>query len=555
MHRRAALLLLPLLAACSAPEPAPAPAPGQPASGPRALLDPELGRHRRDVGAKDPDAARLFDQGLTLAYAFNHDLAVANFEGAAALDPELAMAWWGVALVNGPHINNPAMSPEQSKAAWAALEKARALAAKARPVDRALIEALGARYAAEPPADRGPLDVKYAEAMRALAKAHPGDADVLALAAEALMDLHPWDLWDGAGQPRPWTPEVLALLEAAMATAPDHPLALHLWVHAIEASATPGKGVAAADRLRALVPAAGHLVHMPAHIDVRVGAYAKASEANRRAMEADRRREARTPRTGFYRVYMLHNAHFLAFSSALEGNARAALEAADAMVKDMPLEFRDALAPIVDGFLPIRLHVLVRFGRWSEVLAEPAFPDRFVVANCVRHYARGTALGALGRLDEAEQELAALKALAATIDDRPVGNNAARTVLEIPVAVLEGELLFRRGKVDEGLARLEQAAKVEDGLRYDEPPDWIQPVRHSLAAVLLEAGRFEAAEQALLADLTRFPENGWSLAGLVRARRGKGDEAGAKEAEARFRAAWKGADTQIASPCLCLPGK
>lgn len=511
----------------------------------------DLGTHHRSVTTRSNEAQRLFDAGLVLASAFNHDEAIRAFTRATELDPECAAAWWGIALAHGPHINFPMMSPEQSAAAWTALEHARALKSQASEIERALIEALSARYASPAPEDRHSLDEAYAVAMGTVWRAHPRDADVGALFAEALMDLHPWDLWTNAGHPQVWTPEIVSVLESVLAFAPEHPAANHLYIHAVEASDHPERANASADRLRTLVPGASHLVHMPSHIDARTGRFAAASRTNERAIDVDREHGERTGRTGFYRIYMAHNHQFLSFSSMMEGRSATAIAAARAMVDGFPPEFLERMGPFVDGVLPIALHVLVRFGRWEEILREPAFPDLFGVSNATRHYARGVALTALGRFDEAHEELALLEALCAVMDDRAVGNNPAKTVLRIPVLVLRGELEFRKGERDAGLAHLREAVAIEDTLTYDEPPDWMMPVRHTLGAALIVAERFEEAEAVYRADLKHWPENGWSLYGLMRALDGRGQTAEASAVRARFEKAWSRADVELRSSCFC----
>lgn len=538
---RLATLSCAAIAACAAPER-------------RAGLDDDLGAHTRPVTTASAEAQRWFDQGLNWLFAFNHDEAIHCFTEATTLDPGCAMAWWGVATANGPHINFPMVPPERDRFAREAMKRARTLAPAATPVERALIDAQWARWGDAPPADRRPLDEAYAEAMIAVARQFPPDADVAAMAAEALMDLQPWDLWTRAGAPKGRVNEVLALLERALALDPRNPLACHLYIHATEASPRPELAIPAADRLRDLVPDAGHMVHMPSHTYVRTGRLADASRANERAMEADARHRAEFPRDGFYRVYMMHNAHFLAFASMLEGRSEAAMAAAKRMIADLPPEFVKSVGPLVDGFLPVVLHVLVRFGRWEEILREPAFPEEFVVANCVRHYARGVASNVLGRPAEAAQELEAFDVLLARLDDRPIGNNAAKTVMQIPRLVLAGEIAFAAGRRDEGIGLLAQAAAIEDTLVYDEPPDWMMPVRHPYGAMLLEAGRWTEAERAFREDLTLFPENGWSLLGLARALRGQGRTAEADAVATRFTQAWSRADVTIHAPCLCQPG-
>ncbi|MBL8863665.1 MAG: hypothetical protein JNK02_16870 [Planctomycetes bacterium] len=518
-------------------------------------LAADLGTHTRAATTSSAEAQRWFDQGLNWLYAFNHDEAIHCFSEALERDPAFAMAWWGIATANGPHINNPLVPPERDAFAREAVRRARTLAVGASEVERALIAAQVLRWGDAPPADRAPLDVAYAESMVGVAQRFPDDATVQALAAEALMDLQPWDLWTRRGEPKGRVQEILALLERALKLDPDHPLACHLYIHATEASPTPELALSAADRLRDLVPGAGHLVHMPAHTYVRTGRLADASLANVRAMEADARHRARFPRDGFYRVYMMHNAHFLSFSSMLEGRHGAAMDAAQRMLADLPPEFVKAAGPMVDGYLPVVVHVLVRFGRWDEILEVEPFAPEFLMANAVRHYARGVALNVKGRRAEAQAELAALEAILARMDDRPMGNNSAMDVLKIPRLVLAGEMAFSAGRRDEGLALMAEAVAVEDELRYDEPPDWMMPVRHPYGAMLLEAERWPEAERVFREDLALFPENGWSLFGLGRALREQGRDAEAAAVGARFARAWSRADVDIHAPCLCQPGE
>ncbi len=517
-----------------------------------ARLLPGMGSHRRAVSTVSRDAQRWFDQGLVLAMSFNHDEAIRSFAEAARLDSGCAMAWWGIALANGPHINNPAMSEQQSRDAWAALGRAMAMRGKASPVERALIEALATRYADPPPADRRALDEAYAAAMREVWRAHPADADVGVLFAEALMDLRPWDLWKADGSPQPGTEEVTATLEAVLRRAPKHPGANHLWVHLVEASPHPERGVAAADRLRTLVPGAGHMVHMPAHIYSRVGRWADAAEANVRAIEADRRYRELSPRQGFYSVYMAHNRHFLSWAAQMEGRSEVALRAAREMIANFPEDFVRESAFFADGYMNVELETLMRFGRWEELLSVPEPPDYLPITRAFRHFARGTAFAALGRLEEADRAQADFRAAVGRVtDEMIVGNNPARLVLAIAEHQLAGEILNRRGDVDGAVRELREGARLEDTLRYNESPDWLLPVRHALGAVLVRAKRWSEAEAAYREDLARNPENGWSLWGLARALRAQERIAEAGAVEARFRRAWKRADVSLESTCYC----
>lgn len=517
-----------------------------------ARLLPGMGSHRRAVSTVSRDAQRWFDQGLVLAMSFNHDEAIRSFAEAARLDSGCAMAWWGIALANGPHINNPAMSEQQSRDAWAALGRAMAMRGKASPVERALIEALATRYADPPPADRRALDEAYAAAMREVWRAHPADADVGVLFAEALMDLRPWDLWKADGSPQPGTEEVTATLEAVLRRAPKHPGANHLWVHLVEASPHPERGVAAADRLRTLVPGAGHMVHMPAHIYSRVGRWADAAEANVRAIEADRRYRELSPRQGFYSVYMAHNRHFLSWAAQMEGRSEVALRAAREMIANFPEDFVRESAFFADGYMNVELETLMRFGRWEELLSVPEPPDYLPITRAFRHFARGTAFAALGRLEEADRAQADFRAAVGRVtDEMIVGNNPARLVLAIAEHQLAGEILNRRGDVDGAVRELREGARLEDTLRYNESPDWLLPVRHALGAVLVRAKRWSEAEAAYREDLARNPANGWSLWGLARALRAQERIAEAGAVEARFRRAWKRADVSLESTCYC----
>lgn len=515
-----------------------------------------MGPHTRPVDAAAPSAQQYFDQGLTWAYAFNHDEAIRSFREAARLDPNMAMAWWGVALCNGPHINFPMMTPEQSRDASDAMRRAESLAAAARPVDRALIAALSTRYADPPPVDRRPLDLAYADAMRAVYAAHRDDADVATLYAESLMDLQPWDLWNDDGAPKGRTSEILGVLESALALNPSHPGANHLYVHALEASPHPERANAAADRLRTLVPASGHLVHMPAHIDVQVGRWAAASDQNEAAMRADAAYRRRSPRQGFYHIYMAHNPHFLAWSSMMEGRSARALEAARAAIDSVPETYGRENAAMVDGYMCIALDAMKRFGQWDDMLREPAPPEYWPAARAHWHFSRGLAFAAKGDIVAAEGAQKALRdAIARTPAEATFVISPTRDVLAVADHMLAGEIATRRGRVDEAVRELSLAVQREDALRYMETPEWAQPVRHTLGAVLLDAGRAAEAEQVYREDLRIWPENGWSLYGLAAALRAQGKAAEADAVDARFAKAWARADVTIDSTCACIPGK
>ncbi len=513
-----------------------------------------LGGLSRKVTTTSPEAQRYFDQGLAFLYAFNHDEAIRAFRRAAALDPKCAMAFWGVAIANGPHINNPVVPEDRAKAARDALAQAKQLVAGGTPVEKALVEAAASRYAWPQPADRKPLEQAYADAMRAVWKAFPRDADVGALCAESLADLRPWDLWMADGKPQPGTEELVATLESVLSLDPKHPLANHLTIHALEASPHPEGADTAADALRDLQPGLGHMVHMPSHIDVRRGRWQQAVDANAKAIEADRRYRALSPKQGFYKLYMAHNHHMLTYGAMMTGQSGLALKTIREMVADIPLEFVKENS-WADGFLAMPLEVLMRFGRWDEILGEPDFPEFAPISRSIRRYARAVAYASKGDVPAAERERAAfLEARTRVPKEATFGNNSGSDILDVAEHLMKGEILFRSGRKEEGLATLREAVVREDKLRYDEPPDWIQPVRHALGAALLQAGRFPEAEAVFREDLAKLPGNGWGLYGLQRAvaLQKKHDEAAA--AEKQFDAVWHKADLKIKSPCLCLPG-
>ncbi len=514
----------------------------------------DLGTYTRPITTKSPEAQRYFDQGLAFLYGFNHDEAIRAFQRAAELDPDAAMAHWGVALANGPHINNPVLPPERSEAAYAALARARAASDNASPIEKALIVALTSRYASPPPEDRRQLDVAYANAMRAVWAAFPNDADVGALFAEAMADLRPWDLWLPDGSPQPGTEELVSTLKKVLSLDPKHPLATHMYIHAVEASTQPGRADAAADALRDRLPGVGHLVHMPSHIDVRRGRWQEAVTANAKAMAADEAYTKNAPEQGFYRLYMAHNHHMLTYAAMMTGQSALALKTIREMVADIPLEFFQKNA-FADGFMAMPLEVLMRFGRWDEILAEKPFPEFVPISRSLQHYARGVAFAAKDRVADAEKELAAfMEARAKVPKEAFFGNNSGHDVLDVAERVLRGELLFRSGRREEGIAQLREAVAREDKLKYDEPPDWIQPVRHPLGAALLQMGRFAEAEKVFREDLEKLPDNGWGLYGLHRALAMQKKKAEAEVVLKRFQTVWSRADLKIQSACLCLPG-
>lgn len=511
-----------------------------------------MGSHSYQVTVNE-QAKPYFDQALVLAYAFNHAEANRSFLYAASLDPACAMCYWGAAFVLGPNYNNPNMDPNNVPKAWDSVQKALAAADKVTEKERDLIQALSKRYSEQPPETRTALDTAYADAMREVAKKYPDDADIQALAAEALMNLHPWNLWLRSGEAQPWTAEITTMLEGALKLAPDHPGANHFYIHAIEASPEPQRGEASADRLNSLVPGAGHLVHMPAHIYLRTGRYADASAANQRAVESDNEYFTQCSAQGIYPIaYHPHNFHFMFVTRTLEGRKKDAMEAAD-HVKHKggnPDLMKVPQLVTLQHYHVMPIYGMLRFGMWDDILALPAFEEDLVYPRAVYHYARGMAFRAQGKADEATKELEELKKLA--VDPRlekvTIWNlNPGKTIVLIGQNVLEGEIAALRKDYKAAIPLLRKAVEHEDSLAYNEPPDWYYPSRHNLGAVLLEAGQAKEAEAVFNEELRHFPENGWSLYGLVQSLKAQGKKR-AKDVEAaqqRLDKAWANADFQL----------
>jgi len=538
-----------VLAACST-QPAPhdhgSAAPATAAAPP--LFD-DLGRYHRPITTRSPKAQAYFDQGLRLVYGFNHYEAQAAFREAARLDPTCAMCAWGVALTYGSNYNSPT-DAERERGALTAVSQARTLAAMAATDrERALIAALATRHSASPTADRAALDRAYADAMRDVSRRFPDDLDAATLLADALMNLRPWSLWTTEGAPQPGTEEIVATLERVLAVDPMHPGANHLYIHAVEASPDPRRAEAAADRLRGLMPGAGHMVHMPSHIYYRIGRYADAAEVNVRAVAADRAYFARSRPSPIYRMmYYPHNLDFVWHAAALEGRGaecvRAAREFAAAAPAEAVLEMPDMeTAPAAPYF------ALVRFGRWAEMLAEPAPPARMLYVTGAWRYARGLAFLGTGRRDEAASELDKLRRVRQGVPaERTVaGFFKMSDMLALASEILAGEIAARGGDSDTAVKHLAEAVRIQDEHWFTEPPPWYFPVRQSLGAALLQAGRAAEAEAVYLEDLRRNPENGWSLFGLAQSLLAQNKTADAAAIDTRFRRAWARADVALTS--------
>jgi tetratricopeptide (TPR) repeat protein len=546
----------------------------------------DLGGYARPVTTTSAQAQTWFTRGLVWAYAFNHEEAAACFERAAEADPGCAMAHWGLAYALGPNYNKPweAFGPGEAPAAIS--RAAAALAAAASPgreasgAERALVRALAARYPRAGPAAGGAFDpadgaawnAGYAAAMREVYRAHPADLDVAALFADALMNLTPWALWDGAtGEPAEGaaTLEAKDVLERALA-APGgqaHPGVLHMYIHLMEMSARPEDALYAGDLLRDLVPDAGHLRHMPSHIDVLCGDYRGVVAANSAAIAADERFRERRGAMNFYTLYRAHNYHFKIYGAMFLGQQGTALEAADQLAAAIPGDLlrvgNPPMADWLEGFVPMRLHVLIRFGRWPDILATPlpADPGLYCVTTAMTHYARGVAHAATGQVGEAATQRALFAAAVARVpESRTIFNNTCQDILAVAGAMLDGELEYRKGNHDAAFGLLRRAVELDDGLPYDEPWGWMQPARHALGALLLEQGRVAEAETVYRADLgldatlaraCQHPGNVWSLHGYHEclARQGKDEQAGIVFQQLKIAAAR--ADVPVRSSCYC----
>jgi tetratricopeptide (TPR) repeat protein len=499
-----------------------------------------LGDHKFPVKTNSARAQLFFNQGMMLVYGFNHAEATRSFREAARLDPNCAMVYWGMAYVLGPNINM-SMAPESEPIAYEMIQKAIALKKNASVREQAYIEALAKRYSGENKPDRAALDRAYAEAMRDLSSRYPDDLDAATLWAEAMMDLRPWNYWTRDMQPYPETQKIMRVLESVLTRNPNHPGAIHLYIHTVE-FARPELAEAGAQRLWKLAPGAGHLVHMPSHIFRRVGRYDDASKSNQDAIAADEDYIEQCRAQGVYPLaYYPHNIHFLWDSATMEGRRDTAIAAARKSSSSIP-EGAWREVPLLHQFLVAPLFAYTRFGEWDMILAESRPAEDSLFWTGIWHYARGLAFTATEELDNAGRELDGLQKIAGkkSLDGYRVtfSRNGAKAILEIAGEVLAGELAAKHGDYENAIARLHRGVLLEDNLIYNEPPDWHVPVRQALGAVLLEAGRAAEAEAIYWQDLSSNRENGWSLFGLMQSLRAQGKEEKAVVIEKRFRKAW-----------------
>jgi tetratricopeptide (TPR) repeat protein len=507
-----------------------------------ATLMTGLGRLHHPIATRNVEAQKFFDQGLTFVYAFNHDEAIRSFRRAAELDPASPMPHWGIALALGPNINLD-VDPEREAAAYEAAQRAKTLAANAPANERAYVDAVVTRYSNRPDADLKALAVQYKDAMRDLVRAYPSDLDAATLYAESLMDLNPWQLWSTDGKPADGTLEIVSALEGVLKRDPSHIGANHYYIHAVEASRRPDRAGPSAKRLETLVPAAGHLVHMPAHIYMRTGNYRGAVDSNARAAEIDREYITASGADGVYpTMYYNHNLDFLASAAMMTGQYADAKRAADLVVANATPMI--AQMAELEPFAAKTVFVLLRFGRWNDILARPAPDATHLLLATVDHYARGIAHAALGRAADAERERAACDQARRKIPDKADwGYNKASAILAVMNASLDAWIARANGDDETAIRSWRDAVAAENRLAYNEPPDWYYPTRESLGAALLRAKRYADAERVFRDDLARNPNNARSLFGVWQALVATKKPAAA--AEKQFREAWKHADVQL----------
>ncbi len=514
----------------------------------------DIGVVHRTVTTTSSDAQRWFDRGLGLTFNFNHAEAVLCFDKAAAADPQCAMAYWGKAYALGPNYNSPAPSPEAIEQALGALDQARAALDNETPAERALVHALRARYA-RPASDRPPLEKAFAVAMRKVHTKFPDDPEICAWTAEALMQVRPWGLWSHDGKAAPETPEIRRVLETGLARWPKHPALCHLYIHAMEAGPEVARALPAARTLESLTPGLGHLIHMPSHIYVWTGHYEDVIRVNLKAVAVDDAFARHRGMNNFYTAYRVHNYHFVAYGAMWDGQRALALKYARAIPEQIPAELLRAVPDLFDVFHATPYHVMVRFGMWDEMLREPRPAAELSATLPVWHYARGIAFASLGRVAEAETELALFRqAKAAVPETRVLFNNPVSRILEVADKFLAGEIEYRKKSYDRAFGLLRDAVVLDEKLNYDEPWGWMEPTRHALGALLTEQGHHDEAIAVYRANLKRYPNNGWALHGLAECFEKTGQPKQAAAMRKRFQEAWRRADVTIPGSCFCKRG-
>lgn len=512
----------------------------------------DLGGLHYKATTESQEAQLWFDRGLAMCYGFNHEEAVRCFEKAVVADPGMAMAFWGIAYAWGPNINNMLIDSAQIAKAELAIHMAKLQSNGCTELERKLIGALATRYTTPVPEDHDALNRAYTKALRELYEQYADDPLVVGLFAESLMNLQPWKHWSPDGKPGPHTPELLDVLEAGLKRWPDYPALCHFYIHAMEASPTPEKALPAANRLRDAMPGQGHLVHMPSHIDIWIGDYANVITANQKAILADAEFLRREGPLNFYSLYRIHNYHFLVYGAMFDGQSEIALKAARDIVHQVPEEMLRAQSDYLDAFMPTDLHVLVRFGRWEEILKQPEPADYLPVSRSIWHYARALAYAATNRIHQAEvEEQEFAEAMEVVPETSFLFQNPSHHILGVANEMIAGEIAYRKGKFDKAFDHLREAVRRDDELNYDEPWGWMQPARHALGALLLEQKRYNEAETVYRADLDRHPNNPWALHGLAEslAKLGKAEES--SKYLAKFTMACQRSDVKIDRSCYC----
>jgi tetratricopeptide (TPR) repeat protein len=503
-----------------------------------------FGSYHHPVSTNNPEAQKLFDQGLTLIYAFNHEEAIRSFRTALDLDPKLVMAYWGIAYALGPNINLD-VDPQREKQAYDAVQQALSIASSAPENERAYIEALSKRYSSDPAADLKKLAVEYKDAMKGLVARYPDDLDLAVLYADSLMNLRPWKLWKADGTPEEGTVEIVAVLESVLKRAPIHPGANHLYIHAVEASPRPERALPSAERLKSLVPAAGHLVHMPAHIYVRTGNYEEAALQNEHAIRADEGyfKESGIKEGVYPSMYYNHNIHFLAYARSMQGRFADAKKAADQVVSNAMPYVKEM--PMLDAFIPTSMQVLLRFRKWDEILNMPKPEPGLPITQAFWYYGRGVAYARMDRILNAQKSKLAFDEAAQHIPaDALVGLNSATAVIKVAELHLHAEIAYAKKNPDSAVL-FKKAIEAEDTISYNEPPDWYYPIRETYGAVLLRSGRAAEAETIFREELSMNPGNGRSLFGLMESLKAQNKEAAVTWVKQQFDQAWKNADTPL----------
>ena len=504
------------------------------------------------IDSSSADAQKWFDQGMQLLYGFNQEEAIRSFEEAARHDPECALIWWAIGYAYGPQLHNPETTRKRLQRAREAIQQAGKFLSTASPENKALIHALKKRYSAIELNDQIILDQEYAKQMESVWRDHPENADIGALYASALMYLQFSDYWTQSGEPKGRTSEIVGVLEKVLDRHPTHTGANHYYIHTVEASPHPEWAVAAADRLVTLVPGSGHLLHMPSHIYIRLGRYAEAAEVNERAIAVDKLYLSQAPPSDMYRILSFHNFHFLVYVAMMEGRYEAAMATAQKLKEEIGARLLRNHARYCDGLHSTYLHVLVRFGRWSDIVEEPEPHEFCLFSKAIWHYTRGVAYAATGHLSEARSEREAFEQCASRIpEDWLMGTTRVQDLIPVARQMLSGEIAYREGHHDEAFTLLRKGVELEDALLYSEPPGWMQPVRHALGALLMESGRLEEAESVFNEDLKRHPGNGWSLSGLERIYSAQNRDENAKNISSMLENWRNRADVWPDSSCYC----